>query len=99
GDALGGVNEGLLVAGAFEITGEGVIVARRDRIKLVVMTARAGNRLRQERFAQDINLVIDDIGLLLADIDWGLLGLPHPEKPSGQNGFIELLDPMAARAL
>src|SRR5262249_12638981 len=82
------IDESLLKAGAFEITGESVIVARADRVELVIVAAGAGNRLAEKRLAQRVELIVDSLGLLLTDIDRRLLAFEHPEEARGENRFV-----------
>ena len=70
---VGIVNERLLIARAAQVAGQGVVVARRDGVELVVVAAGAGDGLAQERLAEHVDLVVDPVGLLLADIDRRLL--------------------------
>src|SRR5205823_5787329 len=69
----------------------------RDGVELVVVTAGAGDGVSQECLAQHVDLVIDAVGLLLADVHWRLLALAHPEKAGRQDRLVEPLRRMAAR--
>ena len=48
---------------AVEDAGQGVVVGRRDRVELVVVAAGAAERQAQERLADRVDLLVDDVHL------------------------------------
>src|SRR6185369_5380242 len=91
------VNEGLLIPRTPQVTRQRVIILRRDRIKLVVVAAGAGDGLTEKSLAEDVELIVDAVGLVLADIDGSLLPFVHPPKAGGQDRLVRAIERMASR--
>ena len=46
------------MVGAFEVSGERVIVFGRDRVEFMIVAAGAGDRQAEERLAEDVDLIV-----------------------------------------
>ena len=55
--------------GALQHSEERVVISRGDGIELVVMASRAAQCQAQKRLTDDIDLVIDSLGLIVTEID------------------------------
>ena len=81
---------GLLPARAFDDAEQAVVILLLDGIELVIVATGAGDRQAEECFGHDIDLVIDAIGLILANIDRCVDLLTEPPEPGADDGFVEL---------
>src|SRR4051812_41085506 len=79
------IDECLLIARAAQIAGERVVIASRNGVELMVVAAGAGDGLPQKRFAYTIELIVDAVGLVLANIDRRLLPFVHPPEAGRQD--------------
>ena len=62
------IDEGPLQARAFQVSHQGVVILARNRVKLVIVAAGAGHRQAKKRLAQYVNLVVDPVGLVGANV-------------------------------
>ena len=81
----GGVGERVLVrGGVIQQARERVIIARRDRVVLVVVAARAGDGGTEEAAGEDVDAVVQLIGAGFGRLDD--LGVPGAEREESQSG-------------
>ena len=89
--------------GAAENPGECVIVLHRDRVELVIVAPRAGRRRAEEREAESINLLIDDVHFVLESIPFIQRFRADGKEPRGNRllcfGSIVLSGKQIAREL
>ncbi len=83
-----GLEADLPVVGGGDEPAQGVVVALRDGVELVVVAAGAGNGQAEEGFRKDVHLVVEAFAFVLADVD-GAVGFLSQEGPSGgEDGFV-----------
>ena len=63
-------------------------VACADGVEFVVVAARAGDGHSLEGFADDVNLVVDDFGLVRADVHRGVAVLAEPPPRGSEAAFV-----------
>ena len=97
-DASWRVDERLLIPGAAEVSGQGVIIVVADRVELVIVASGTGDRQAQERLRNHVDLVVDPPDLLLADVHRRMSALAQEIEPGPDDRLIEPLDGVPARA-
>ena len=60
-----------------------------DRIKLVVVAARAGNRQTKEGLGENIDLIVHDFHLVIQRVHRHVAQLDHPQLRRAENGFVQ----------
>ena len=75
----------LLTARALQIAAERVVIRLADRIKLVIVASRAGDRQAKKRLAENVDLIVQPIALMLADIDRRVRLLAEKPEPGGDD--------------
>ena len=69
---------------------QGVVILRADRVELVVMATGAGDRQPEERLAEDIDLVVDAVALVLPDVDRRMHFLAKKSPPGPKHGLVDV---------
>ena len=75
-------------AAAFNHAVQRIKIAGADGVELVVVTARAGDGHALEGFADDVDLVVDDFGLVRADVHRRVAVLTEPPPGGGQPALV-----------
>ena len=76
------------MAGTGEEPGQGVIIPGRDRVELVVVAAGTTDGQAEEGLAQDVHLIVDPRGAILAEVDGRMRPLVEPEKARSQDRLV-----------
>ena len=82
------VEERPLKACALEIAGKSVVILGRDSVELVVVAAGASNGHRQKGLGKDVDLIVEMIGLIAADVHRRVLGFAEEPEPGGENRLV-----------
>ena len=82
---------------ALQVAGQGVVVLRGDRVELVVVAAGAGDGQAQEGLGEDVDLVVDAVRLVLADVDRRMRPLAEEEEAGAEDRLVEALGRVPAR--
>ena len=76
------------VAGAGEYAIQCVVILRGNCVELVVVTTGAGNGEAEERFGEDVDLVVNELELMMADVNGRMHLLAEPVLGRAQERFI-----------
>ena len=78
----------MLVTRTAEDAVERVVVAGGEWVELVIVATRTRDRQTEEGFAEDIDHVIDAVGLLLAYVDGRMFAFAEMPKSGSDEGFV-----------
>ena len=92
-----GVEHRELLSRAAHETGERVVVLGRDGVELVVVTAGAGDGHPEESLGEDVNLIVDAVGLVLSDVHGRVCRLVEEPVSGADDRFVEILGRVTSR--
>ena len=87
GGALRRVDDGFAHRGGVHDAGHAVVVGGGNGIELMIVAPGAGDREPKESFADDVELVVDHVGLGFGGIGGAVENLSKPKEIGGQRRF------------
>src|ERR1019366_6432263 len=76
------------IVAAFQDAEQGVVVLRRDRVELVIVTTSTRYGQAEEGLCQHVNAVVKTVGLVLADIHRRMHFLAEEPERGAEDRFV-----------